>query len=70
MHLSNFKGLPEYHRHLEEHCTIDLRVVQAMAPGNRGRHGQQQLLQSRELWKRPSFSLQFKLEEEEDKQDG
>jgi hypothetical protein len=42
----SLRGAPVYHRHLAEHCTKDLHVVQAMALGNRGRHGQQQLLQS------------------------
>jgi hypothetical protein len=60
-HFSSFRGVPVYRRHLAEHCTRDLHAVQAMALANRGRHGQQQLLQSRELWKKPSFSLQFEL---------
>lgn len=42
-----------------------------MAPDqHRGCHEQQQLPQRPGLWKRPSFSLQFELKEEEHKQYG
>jgi hypothetical protein len=63
--------IPEYRRHQEGRCTKGPHVDHSMAPGqHHGCHERQQPLRSRASWKRPSFSLQFELKEEEYKQYG